>query len=279
MRILRWWVPVVLVLAGCAPAPAASTLPVASSSAPEATPTVSPTGSLATPSATPINASLIDELVAVVTEDLVVRSQPGTGSDSEIYMGRLNAPDMVYVIAGPERADGYDWYLVDPVREPCFLGCDFEPQPGWVAAASTDGERWLGQESERPDCPAAPTTDDLISLLEELRLYCYGGQELTLQGYAIESSEAPPQWPWEYFNRLYSSDYSPPAPGCQDACDLPSFRLVHDSAVGLHQPGATRITGHFDDPDAQSCQPLGSNVDPRLGTHECRLLFVVTSGW
>jgi hypothetical protein len=147
-----------MLLGGCASAASSPPAETESSSSASAAPSAAqrasqePSGTAA-PSATAGGRNLIDQVVAVVTDDLVVRSRPGTGSDSEIYPARLNAPSSVYVIDGPEDADGYAWYLVDPVAPRCIIGCDLAPQPGWVAAAGEDGERWLAEEPEDPECP------------------------------------------------------------------------------------------------------------------------------
>ena len=277
MQILRWWVLAVLVLAGCTPAPAASTLPAASSGVAEATPTVSPTGSLATPSETPTDASLTDELVAVVTDDLVMRSQPGTGSDSEIYRARLNAPTIVYVIDGPEVADGYEWYLVDPLAMPCYFGCDFAPQAGWVAAAGKDGERWLAEEPASSRCPE-PTLGGVAGAYPQLRLYCFGSEELTLAGGVVGVDHwQRPSWPWRYTNNLYGSDYEGPVPGCVDLCTVPLLTFAFDGDREPPDGKPASLSGHFDDARAAECRSVGIDVDQRVLTHECRKVFVVTS--
>ncbi len=228
---------------------------------------------------TPEEASLIDQLVAVVTDDLVVRSRPGTGSESEIYPARLNAPTIVYVIDGPEAADGYEWYLVDPLTAPCYFGCDLGPQPGWVAAAGKDGERWLSEEPESPACPD-PTLSDISGGYPELSLYCFGNDQLTLRGgvVGVDSTHAYPVWPWKYLTELYGPAYDGPTPGCVDLCDTPLLTIALDGDQELPAPlSAPRFTGHFDDPQADECRSAGIDVDQRIVTHECRTVFVATS--
>ena len=97
----------------------------------------------------------------------------------------------MYVIAGPEDADGYAWYLVDPVARPCLIGCDDAPRPGWVAAASKDGERWLAEEPTNPECPE-PSLEEIYGAAPQLSRYCFGDRELTLTGdRGSESSKCP----------------------------------------------------------------------------------------
>lgn len=286
MRVARWWVfPAVVILGACASSATPSNVPIASASASEAVQAVIPTASphttaspLATPSATADEIDLIDELVAVVTDDLVVRSRPGAGSDSEIYPARLNAPSIVYVIDGPEHVDGYAWYLVNPLAHPCYLGCEVAPQPGWVAAAGKDGVRWLAEEPENPECPE-PTLEEVSRAYPELRLYCYGTRELTLNGVVgADSTEAPPEWPWVHRIGLYEPGYRGPVTGCVDACNIPSLTVAFDVDRGVPPPlSATRVSGHFDDAKAPECRSSGIEVDQRILTHGCRMVFVVTS--
>lgn len=222
--------------------------------------------------------NLIDKLVAVVTDDLVVRSRPGTGSGSQIYPVRLNAPSIVYVIDGPENVDGYAWYLVDPLVLPCYLGCEEQPQLGWVAAGGKNGERWLAEEPENPGCPQ-PTLEDVSGAYPQLRLYCFGDQELTFDGVVGAGSiETPPGWPWEHIVALHEPGYRGPQAGCLDACDIPLLTIAFDGERGVPPPlSATRVRGHFDDAKAAGCRPSGMEVDQRIDTHGCRMVFVVTS--
>ena len=73
-----------------------------------------------TPASTP-HASVLEVggFADVVTTDLVVRSAPGVGADSEIYGTIEHIP--AYIVAGPVEADGFAWWLVaharhDPAR-------------------------------------------------------------------------------------------------------------------------------------------------------------------
>ena len=222
---------------------------------------------------------LTDELVSVVTDDLVMRSRPGTGSGSEIYPHRLFAPDIVYVIDGPEAADGYEWYLVDPLAEPCYFGCDYAPQAGWVAAAGTDGERWLAEEPVHGyPCPE-PTLDDVAGGYPQVWLHCFGSERLTLDGGVIGVATEGPGWPWQHRIELYGPDYDGPVAGCVDLCTVPWLTVAFDGDQGLPSPvSAVRVTGHFDDPRAEECQSAHIDLDQRIVTHSCRLVFVAT-GW
>lgn len=108
--------------------PTASGAPAPSSS-PE--PTSTPTGS-------PFAVGP-DEVLVSVTDNLVVRTQPGVGSDSEVYAIQLQPGDLLRLIDGPVVADGYEWYqgrVMDPTAPD-------GTRIGWVAAADQDGTPWL----------------------------------------------------------------------------------------------------------------------------------------
>ncbi len=80
-----------------------------------------------------------DEVLVSVTDNLVVRIQPGVGSDSEIYGIQLQPGDLLRLTDGPVVADGYEWYqgrVMDPTAPD-------GTRIGWVAAADQDGTPWL----------------------------------------------------------------------------------------------------------------------------------------
>ncbi len=96
-------------------------------------PTATPAPTLA-PTATPLPSSpIVGRMAAVVADTrLVVRSAPGTGSDSTLLAWRLYPGQRVRVEEGPVLASGYTWYRVRVGQI-----------EGWVAAASQAGEPWL----------------------------------------------------------------------------------------------------------------------------------------
>jgi hypothetical protein len=221
------------------------------------------------------------ELVAVVTTDLVVRSLPGTGAESEIYPERLSAPSTAYVIDGPAFADGYEWYLLDLVHSDYVVYGG--PPEGWVAAAGTDGERWLGPHDE--DCLDGPTFEEFVRLPPQIRLYCYAGQEYEFEAFFDPSREsliwpAANALPWEFAVRAVAeSDRATPPPGCAD-CGVPSLFVAYNSdAVGgvIYLPGAGRMTGHVGDEAATECRSPGRTVAPAIAVHTCRMIFVATA--
>lgn len=267
-----------VLLAGCGSTPPEGT-PLPSTSPSSAVP-VQPTASIAGPSPTQraVGRFAPDEIAAVVTTNLVVRSAPGTGSDSKINSLRLSAPASVYVVDGPVFAEGYEWYLVDPVANgiPEFNGF---PEPGWMAAASKNGEAWLGQDSYR--CPA-PRLVNLFELERQRALACYGSTPLTFEGtFGGCSSGIPPDWwPWKKACSVYRPGFDvdatpPPYPEYVE----PAVGIAFSADIGLPEWGVPiRVDGHFDDPAAQSCVDDGPypSAPPQLVVHKCRMTFVVT---
>ena len=267
----------------CAASPAASTTPRASPSAshePNASdPAASP---LATMSPEPAGTPPIttDSVAAVVTNDLVVRTKPGTEVDSEILRPYLNAPQLLYVIGGPVTANGYEWYLVAPLF-PDYLPHGEDPPSGWVAAGGKDGEAWIA--TSQLHCPQ-PNLHRIMQLSELARLACFGDRELTLQGtssgcFVADPVTVEPQWLSSSGCNLKPDGYDPqsvPAPGpllMRSAGWFPGW----DYGEG----GRFTITGRFDDPVATSCRSTPGNEfaeppAPESVVLQCRTQFVVT---
>lgn len=249
--------------------------------------------SAAATTAVPTSAPLKPNDVAqVVTTDLVVRSAPGGGADSEIYPGALAAPTLLFVVDGPVTASGYDWYLVDP-----FTMDNSQPpvdwRLGWVAAGSRDGtEAWIGPAA--PNCPA-PDVDALIALSPIAALACYGDRPLTLDGsFGGFSSVVPgviqPYWLGVTVHMLRPPDTPPDAPltGPTLYFHVPGDQPFDPRTLDFEVGTAVRVVGHFDDPAAQTCvagplpgpQPTpGSLADEILADKAvvlfCRGLLVV----
>jgi len=269
-RMKRRWavIALALVLDGCG----------ASTSIPSNTSTPSPTR-VATPSPTviasahestsaaPTPAATADEAVLavggfadVVTTDLVVRSAPGTGADSEIYGTIEHIP--AYIVAGPTQADGFEWWLVVHAHSDRLGG----PPAGWVAAAGKDGEVWLAPS--RPQCPE-PT-----GFQPSMWVSCYAGMELTLDGVLGGCMDS--VWPpWDNACSLYPCPDGVAPASCLDGTDLQSLTLHFDS-VPDQDRGRVEVRGHFDDPNAYQCTYMGS-VSAALGEFDCRTHFVVAS--
>jgi hypothetical protein len=225
------------------------------------------------------------DILQVVTTDLVVRSAPGTGADSEIHPLRISSPTMLYVFDGPVHADGYDRYLVLPSTH------SYEPSGlvvGWVAAAGKDGEGWIGQPSV--DCPDS-NLEEIAAASEVVRLVCFGGQTLTLEGELLGCLErdpaASPAMIWQNRCGLMRFDC------CPDVVPFPSgIGIWFDGDIGptsYAQPLSVAVDGHFADPGANSCPDIAggegwsdarlafqADPPPGWGTFLCRVEFVAT---
>jgi hypothetical protein len=157
--------------AGVAPSPTSS---APTQTQPEPTPTVpAPTPSATTATAAPAAETLPPYGVAIaIQDDVVIRSKPGVGADSEIYKPSLSRGDQVLVVGGPVRASGYDWYDVRPLAARL-------PSSGWVAQASKAGEPWIAPG--RATCPPVPTTfATLAALTDGQQLACFSRVPITV---------------------------------------------------------------------------------------------------
>ncbi len=155
---------VVALAVGCGSA-ASSSLPDGRTAPPTTMPSASPAAALPTPSAiiatptteppTPVPTPtptptlpppdpvagkvVAGRVVVTVSDDLVVRSQPWVGDDSEMYRPWLPLGTELTVIEGPVVGSGYTWYRVADLFFEGLGG----PGYGWVAAAGKDGEPWI----------------------------------------------------------------------------------------------------------------------------------------
>jgi hypothetical protein len=106
--------------------------PEASEPVPLATSTARPdvtSGPTAAPTARPASTLAGNQLTEVIVDELIARSAPGTGSDSEIYPGTIAEGTRLWLYNGPVTAAGYEWYhvvsqhgtLLEPVAGRPFL--------------------------------------------------------------------------------------------------------------------------------------------------------------
>lgn len=247
----------------------------ASQSQAEPTTTVDPTHS---PSARSVGALAPDGLAEVVTSDLVVRTLPEISAASVIDPIRLNAPKLLFVLDGPVRADGFDWYLVAPFDDFVTDTPSPDPRLGWVAAGG-DGEEWIAPWSG--ECPE-PTVDAFRFRTGFLRVACFGDREITLEGDLGECSyitpgTVSPSWLTSSYCTLYGEDYPE---GYEIVGPFWFHQEPEDFELRDRQFQPVRITGRFDHPAAQTCEhnPLGSEerLPQELIVLGCRSAFVVT---
>jgi hypothetical protein len=149
---------------------------------------------------------------------------------------------------------------------------------GWVAADSREGEQWIAPTEL--ECPG-PTLEAVSGQSPIANLACFGGQQLALEGvfndcFVADPVTIVPAW-------LSSSGCSILVLGSEPTALPTSGVLVVRPAGGAgapDEPGApVLVRGHFDDPEARTCQRLAIGVLP-VGVANtilwCRTQFVAT---
>ena len=255
--------------------------PSTSLASPDPTQTPSPSDALETPSATPTSSPSAEGLVAdslamVVTNDLVVRSLPEISDRSTIDPDYLQQGHLLFVLEGPERADGYDWYRVAPIDD----GDDIvEPAPllGWVAAGSRDGEPWI--ESATEHCIEQEGNPYWVP--GPRALACMGGREIAIEGTVIACAGSSPggvepAWFDQPIQCMEPEGWQSGELGSP----IPTFRIAPNGPAMPGPGAAIRIVGHLDDPAAQDCEVVHETgekpVPPEIVVLRCRATLVVT---
>lgn len=214
---------------------------------------------------------------AEVTVD-ALRVRSAASVDSPESGAMLNAGQLVYLIEGPTSASGYDWFHIQ-----ADLGF------GWVAAGA-EGVPYLAPTA--PSCPATAPTE--VSQVEALapaeRLACFGGNELTLRGWATPSPQsggdfyyvADPEWLAHPFRAQLLESQTAEFPRGYPY-GVP-YRVNPASGLTAAPTGQwVQLSGHFDDPLSTSCTwtpAAGAGVGPVDALDvvtQCREQFVMTS--
>lgn len=303
---LRGAAPVLLLLvvAGCGASPGSTptappTSPTPGASAgPSASPLPSPVPTEAPPSASrepSAGTPEPDSYARVITNDLRVRSRPGVGAGSQRLEPLLDEGTQLFVVAGPTPADGYDWYLVEPIV--AFEGSALPS--GWVAAADKTGERWIA--SDAVSCPETPADVESLALLNEternyFEVTCFGGTPISFDA-RLGSPEAQcgievpfgtdPTW---FDPCQQDGHFLVPPDGSTEVALFPAWEPGVDLSLAP-EPGApasswpvVRVTGMYDHEAARTCTSRQNYVEagveapePERVVLECRTQFVVTS--
>ncbi len=219
----------------------------------------------------------LDRFARVLADDLVVRSMPYVGAGSRILAEHVYAGGRLFIVAGPVRASGYDWYQV-------------AGSFGWVAAGGRDGASWL--EGLQLACPRPPVTIAQVLALTDLeRLVCFGHATLSFDAYwhFMPAGAPAPLGTGIYCESGWASpeDWAPRSIGTQAGSAMLGYRL----APGVSGPRESaddgrgfRFTGHFGDlaPMGEtSCTDIctGQRIDrPTVATQlEARVTFMVTA--
>jgi hypothetical protein len=201
---------------------------------------------------------------------IAVGADPSPG---EPDAGNLEAGSIAYLMAGPERRAGVEWWLVQSERS---------YDVGWTPS-DVDGMPML--VALDPECPpvAMLTVEQVIGIGRVRGLVCFGDAQLTFDANVFCVSGAADGGAggasWMDSNRF-----------CQTVGDpgMALFGQAITSTLGADLAanpvtGRFRITGHFDDPESSRCWsvPVGVNLDARGepdpdAVIACRERFVVT---
>ncbi len=293
-----------LVLAGCGASPGstATAPPPTATPSIEPGPSASPAPTVAPTDAPPTEAPsqpaadlAADAYARVVTNDLRVRSKPGVGAGSQQLEPLLDDGTQLFVIAGPTPADGYDWYLVEPI-----VGFEGSALPsGWVAAADKNGEQWIA--SDAVSCPETPSDVESLALLNEterdyFEVTCFGGTPISFEA-RLGSPEAQcgievpfgtdPTW---FDPCQQDGHFLVPADGSTEVALFSAWEPGVDLSLAP-EPGASpsswpvvQVTGTYDHEAARTCTSRQNYVEagveapePARVVLECRTRFVVTA--
>jgi hypothetical protein len=221
---------------------------------------------------------LTDAVAEVVTNDLIVRTAPGTDSaTSEILRPTLDAPQKLYVVDGPVAADGFDWYLVQPFAY--YHETNASARGGWVAAAGQDGEPWIAPS--RLGCVPANDLYAIARTSDVLRVACSGNETLELEGTFDSCSVRD--------GVAHSPDALAPVactilPDPYDPEIVPDLRpftiWLQEAPSGIRRGQPVRVEGHFDDPVAGACATgpaAEGQPNPELVVLACRAQFISTA--
>jgi len=270
----------------------------------DASPSAFPSGEQVGDPVGPPDLSVGDWVVSTV-EGLRLREEPGLDGAS---IGLLRIGYEGTVINGPVVLDGYEWVHLAWPGLPAGGGCATGPgaggylsfcgASGWVATADQAGNDWLAPA--RPECPPPPTTLEALSSIQPVvRVWCFGGQELTFSGFIAPETQGRGCYPG------YDHDPAWLGPcavsflqGEESQYDATTYELaVHlhpdlgacdFGGAGVTCPIASHVgtwvvvTGQVDHPSAVSCrlEPWTGNEhapDEASAVYACRERFVVTS--
>jgi hypothetical protein len=267
--------------AGDDASPTVTAQATASSGEPSSEPTASVSAAATPPPLAP------DSIALVTVNDLNMREDPAAGAKS---LGHLTAGTRVFVVQGPNQADGIGWYQIAQECRPHSSLCiarEGVGRIGWAAGSSSSGDQWLAPAPIQ--CPAKPDLDALLAVDRLEVLACYGNQELRVQGVIwrpccgyVGAVLYEPSW--------LSWPGGPPVltPGGELTSRGIVLRIKPpDDLDYVRYADIVRVTGHFDDSAAQTCTIKLDETfvdDPTLAVDPkdvayapmgCRMEFVV----
>jgi hypothetical protein len=140
-------------------------------------------------------------------------------------------------------------------------------------------------------CPSAPTSaGEMLRIGTARAASCFGETELTIEGYTlgcggcggVDEYDRTPNW----LAMMIPAYFMGPQPGAAGMDPTLGFPVFVDPTLGLVFPPPdtpVRVTGHFNDPRAKTCQvvPMLGTSAPPLDADDviaaCQRSFVVTA--
>jgi hypothetical protein len=237
---------------------------------PETRPEVTPM-----PATTPI-ALAPGSLVEVLFPGVSFYMTPDRNGD---MLSDLPYGQRLWIVNGPRRVAGEDWYRVQWTPTPTYGGI-----PGWMPATEA------GHPVVAPVAPRCPPfvgdVIDLVNLHPAERLACFDNRPMTLGPVTLRGepnktfpSKGTPAWLAETATIAMFGSQGP------EGVDGP-LRVRSDPSVGSLPVGSwLEITGHFDDPAARGCTrswvgSADSAPSPESAAEQvlaCREQFVITA--
>jgi hypothetical protein len=235
-----------------------------------------------------------DTVAEVVTDDLRVRTAPGTDSTSMILEPLLQPGELLFVVDGPIQASGYPWYQVLVFDEELTMPGETLDEEviehGWVAGADTNGEVWL--EPATPSCPGPPEdVADVESIDGVTALACLGNEPITITARILDCEETPDLDPDQSGMCGLDTGGASYEPSWFDRTFrflVPENGSAEDAILELHaDPAGTypdplpfgepvNVTGQFNHPAAAACAK-SHYVQHDAPTVDCRTVFAVTA--
>lgn len=275
---------------------ACGTPSISSGAIAEATPPASASADAAVPSAVPASGGpdgsaaasasasagvegdvLPNSVVVTIVDRVRVRSEPRIADDSILYEPVLPTGTALFVLDGPAVASGYEWYQVVPLSFEVLGGF------GWIAAASREGEAWIGP-ADAPCPPRPASVAELVALPPGTALACFSGVPISLEVRVVpcncdwDGPQTEPAW--------LGVDGPEPVLLVDPALtaapfDVEEWLILHlEPSAGVAGSIAggsiANVTGTFDHPEAAACQETGLD-EPLHPTPTCRFAFAVTT--
>jgi hypothetical protein len=226
------------------------------------------------PATTPI-ALAPGSLVEVLFPGVMFYAEPNRDNS----LSDLPHGERLWIVDGPTRVGGEDWYRVQWQPTPTYDGI-----PGWMPA-TLDGHPVV--EPAAPRCPSSVgDVVDLVDLIAAERLACFGDRPITLGPVTLRDlpnktspATGTPSW---LANSATIAMFGSAGP---EGVDGPLLVRPDPALATLPLGTWLEVTGHFDDPASVGCQrswigDAGTTPSQETAAEQvliCREQFVITS--